>query len=111
MHLWQAIPSLNSHEDTENLVSALEQFATEGLRTLVITKREVEAGQAKAWLAEYFKARNDVGNREQSLSEVAQSIEVDLEALGATAIEDRLQVGVCVWCGVVWCLIDGEWGI
>jgi magnesium-transporting ATPase (P-type) len=84
----------HSADDTDDLVEALEQFATEGLRTLVITKREIEPSFSKTWLQEYSAARNAVGDREQRLAEVAQKIEELLEALGATAIEDRLQVRV-----------------
>uniref|UniRef100_A0A1I8FG50 Phospholipid-transporting ATPase n=1 Tax=Macrostomum lignano TaxID=282301 RepID=A0A1I8FG50_9PLAT len=40
------------------------------------------------------RACNHVENREQLLADVASKIETNLELLGATAIEDKLQVGV-----------------
>ncbi len=73
-------------------MQALMSFATEGLRTLVVTKREISEAVAHDWLDMYKAAQAAVGRREEALAEAAATIEVDLEPLGLTAIEDRLQV-------------------
>ena len=38
------------------------------------------------------------------MNEAADLVERDLTVVGASAIEDKLQVGGVVWCGVVWCV-------
>lgn len=72
----------------------LQLFACEGLRTLVITKREVSSAESSHWLRRFVDASNSVGNREDNLAAVAADIEHDLLPLGISAIEDKLQEGV-----------------
>lgn len=72
----------------------LEQFATEGLRTLCIAQRELSWAEYNEWNKKYDIAAASVTNREEQLDEVADSIERELVLLGGTAIEDRLQDGV-----------------
>jgi phospholipid-translocating P-type ATPase (flippase) len=50
--------------------------------------------QAKSWLAVYTEASVALVEREEKLMGVAELIEKDLTLIGATAIEDKLQVGV-----------------
>ncbi|KFY27602.1 hypothetical protein V493_03403 [Pseudogymnoascus sp. VKM F-4281 (FW-2241)] len=72
----------------------LETFAREGLRTLCIAERELNAAEYKKWNQEYEIASFAISNREDKMEAVADSIERDLTLLGGTAIEDRLQEGV-----------------
>jgi phospholipid-transporting ATPase len=73
----------------------LEDYATEGLRTLCLAMREVPENEYREWQAIYDKAAATVGgNREEELMKAAEIIERDLYFLGATAIEDKLQDGV-----------------
>lgn len=73
----------------------LDTFAESGLRTLVLARRTVSADEFRSWGAEYARAYELVGHeRLERLAAVAATIERDLELLGATAIEDRLQEGV-----------------
>lgn len=72
----------------------LEQYATEGLRTLCISQRELSWAEYTEWNERYDIAFAAVTNREEQLDEVADSIERELVLLGGTAIEDRLQDGV-----------------
>jgi magnesium-transporting ATPase (P-type) len=76
----------------QGLEDALKQFASEGLRTLVVAKRELSFSEVEPWLRAYKEASGAVGDRERCLADVAAVIETDLMALGASAIEDRLQV-------------------
>mmetsp|Transcript_24661 Transcript_24661/g.79372 ORF Transcript_24661/g.79372 Transcript_24661/m.79372 type:complete len:887 (-) Transcript_24661:131-2791(-) len=72
----------------------LTAFASEGLRTLVLAKRELSAAEAERWLARYREAANAIEGREELLAEAAEEIERDWTMVGATAIEDKLQEGV-----------------
>eukprot|EP00928_Gymnodinium_smaydae_P062190 TRINITY_DN4610_c0_g1_i1.p1 TRINITY_DN4610_c0_g1~~TRINITY_DN4610_c0_g1_i1.p1 ORF type:complete len:1745 (+),score=408.37 TRINITY_DN4610_c0_g1_i1:493-5235(+) len=72
----------------------LEAFALDGLRTLVLGRRCLGAAEYAEWKAFYDAASNAVENREALLQEAAERIERDLDIVGATAIEDKLQVGV-----------------
>lgn len=73
----------------------LEDYATEGLRTLCLAMREVPENEYREWQQIYDKAAATVGgNRADELDKAAEIIERDLFFLGATAIEDRLQDGV-----------------
>ncbi|KAI9801089.1 MAG: hypothetical protein M1833_002957 [Piccolia ochrophora] len=73
----------------------LEDYATDGLRTLCLAMREVPEEEFQEWLQVFEKANTTVsGNRAEELDKAAEIIEHDLFFLGATAIEDRLQDGV-----------------
>ncbi|KAI1625085.1 phospholipid-translocating ATPase [Exophiala viscosa] len=73
----------------------LEDYATEGLRTLCLSMREVPEQEYREWRQVYDRAATTVGgNRAEELDKAAEIIEHDLYLLGATAIEDRLQDGV-----------------
>ncbi|ETI19328.1 hypothetical protein G647_09160 [Cladophialophora carrionii CBS 160.54] len=73
----------------------LEDYATEGLRTLCLSMREIPEQEFQDWKQIFDKAATTVGgNRAEELDKAAEIIERDLYLLGATAIEDRLQDGV-----------------
>ncbi|KAJ1978950.1 aminophospholipid translocase [Dimargaris verticillata] len=72
----------------------LEDYATEGLRTLCIAMREIPDHEYNTWSQIYEKASTTLNNRAEELDKAAELIEKDLFLLGATAIEDKLQEGV-----------------
>ncbi|GKT53097.1 phospholipid-translocating P-type ATPase [Colletotrichum tofieldiae] len=73
----------------------LEEYASEGLRTLCLAMREVPEQEFQEWFQIFEKAGTTVGgNRADELDKAAEIIEHDFYLLGATAIEDRLQDGV-----------------
>ncbi|SCU85849.1 LANO_0C05688g1_1 [Lachancea nothofagi CBS 11611] len=72
----------------------LEQYATEGLRTLCIGQREISWKEYEEWNRSYEIAAASLTEREEEMEKVADSIERELTLLGGTAIEDRLQDGV-----------------
>ena len=80
-----APPSLEEH---------LHAFACEGLRTLVMGKREVSASEWSQWSAEHAQASIALNGRAERLSALAEAIERDLDIIGASAIEDKLQENV-----------------
>lgn len=73
----------------------LEEYASEGLRTLCLAMREVPEHEFQEWYKVFDAAQVTVGgNRAEELDKAAELIEHDFFLLGATAIEDRLQDGV-----------------
>ncbi|KAL8581296.1 hypothetical protein ACOMHN_028322 [Nucella lapillus] len=72
----------------------LSNYALRGLRTLCMAKRVLTAEEYQTWLRQHKEAESAMGNRDLALQESACRIECDLELLGATGIEDRLQEGV-----------------
>ena len=71
--------------------TALDEFAEDGLRTLVYGKRVMNEHEYEEWKEEYRVAQGSVGNREFLLKTCFSKVERDLELLGVTAIEDKLQ--------------------
>ncbi|EAL93181.1 aminophospholipid-translocating P4-type ATPase DRS2 [Aspergillus fumigatus Af293] len=79
----------------EATLQHLEEYASEGLRTLCLAMREIPEEEYQQWIQIYEKAATTVGgNRAEELDKAAELIEKDFYLLGATAIEDRLQDGV-----------------
>eukprot|EP00934_Nitzschia_sp_Nitz4_P003792 Nitzschia sp. Nitz4//scaffold193_size40683//22974//28351//NITZ4_007501-RA/size40683-augustus-gene-0.57-mRNA-1//-1//CDS//3329540285//3782//frame0 len=74
--------------------SHLGEFASEGLRTLVLGIRFLTDDQCTTWLEEFKAASTSIKNRNEKLKAAAYSIEREIHIVGATAIEDKLQVGV-----------------
>uniref|UniRef100_A0A8C0GQ82 Phospholipid-transporting ATPase n=1 Tax=Chelonoidis abingdonii TaxID=106734 RepID=A0A8C0GQ82_CHEAB len=69
----------------------LEQFATEGLRTLCFAVTEISESKYQEWLDVYHRASTSIQNRALKLEESYELVEKNLQLLGATAIEDKLQ--------------------
>ncbi|KAI0031845.1 calcium transporting ATPase [Vararia minispora EC-137] len=79
---------------TEKTLLHLEDYATEGLRTLCIAYRDIPEAEYQKWAAIYDQAAATINGRGEALDKAAEVIEKDLFLLGATAIEDKLQEGV-----------------
>lgn len=75
-------------------LSHLEEFANDGLRTLCLSYRILDEATFNDWYRRYLEASLSITDREGKLMQVAEEIEKDLILLGATALEDKLQVGV-----------------
>uniref|UniRef100_A0A672N4J4 Phospholipid-transporting ATPase n=1 Tax=Sinocyclocheilus grahami TaxID=75366 RepID=A0A672N4J4_SINGR len=69
----------------------LEQFATEGLRTLCFAVADISESSYQQWLEVYHRASMSLQNRALKMEESYELIEKNLQLLGATAIEDKLQ--------------------
>eukprot|EP00095_Tigriopus_kingsejongensis_P008981 maker-scaffold570_size134912-snap-gene-0.9 protein:Tk08981 transcript:maker-scaffold570_size134912-snap-gene-0.9-mRNA-1 annotation:"phospholipid-transporting atpase id" len=82
-------------EETQRKVQDhLDKFASEGLRTLVLGMKNLSAQEFEEWKSNHHEAAISLDNREEKLDAVYNEIEKDLQLLGATAIEDKLQDGV-----------------
>ncbi|KAG8221375.1 Ca-transporting ATPase [Butyriboletus roseoflavus] len=79
---------------TEKTLSHLEDYATDGLRTLCIAYRDIPPAEYAQWATIYTQAAATINGRGEALDRAAELIEKDMFLLGATAIEDKLQEGV-----------------
>ncbi|KAH9457847.1 hypothetical protein Pst134EB_010159 [Puccinia striiformis f. sp. tritici] len=75
----------------ESTLVHLEEYATEGLRTLCIAMREIPEEEYTPWSAIYERAAATVNGRTEEIDKASELIEKNLFLLGATAIEDKLQ--------------------
>jgi Cation transport ATPase len=73
----------------------LDQFAIDGLRTLVVGQKLLPESTVHEFMREFDAAKLSSGpEKEQRLNELYDSMEMQLEMVGCTAIEDKLQEGV-----------------
>lgn len=82
------------NEFVDATMQHLEDYATEGLRTLCVAMREIPEKEYQHWSQIYERASTTIQNRGEELDKAAELIEKNLFLLGATAIEDKLQDGV-----------------
>ena len=69
----------------------VDKFAEEGLRTLFLAEKTLDKKTYEEWNKKSQAAKLEIVNRDERVAEVDELIETDLELIGATAIEDRLQ--------------------
>ncbi|XP_051857811.1 phospholipid-transporting ATPase ID isoform X1 [Drosophila albomicans] len=72
----------------------LNKFAGEGLRTLVLAERRLTEEYYNDWRVRQTEAALSMDSREQKLNAMYEEIESDMQLVGVTAIEDKLQDGV-----------------
>ena len=72
----------------------LDEFATEGLRTLLYAQKKIPEREYEVWKQQYQAATTSLTDRQEKIEAVAEQIEHNFELLGASAIEDKLQDGV-----------------
>ena len=78
----------------ERCLQHINDFATEGLRTLLYASRYMEEDEYDTWKKTYLDASTSLVNRQDMIERAGAQVERDLELVGATAIEDKLQKGV-----------------
>jgi len=72
----------------------LNQFVDDGLRTLLVGKTTVDPSFYANWKKRFQDAENSLEDRDGKRMAVMEEIEVNLDLIGVTAIEDKLQDGV-----------------
>lgn len=90
-------PLLAPLRNTDWLQEECDNMAREGLRTLVVARRRLSEEQLAAFLARYAEASLVLSDRAAAKQQVVrQHLETELELLGITGVEDRLQDDVRV---------------
>lgn len=83
--------SYNVHE-RQGLLEVVNEYAIEGLRTLLLGIRVLSENQFEEFRVKYGKAKTVIGEeRSEGIAFLQEEIEQKLEIIGATAIEDKLQ--------------------
>ena len=77
--------------EIDSTIKDLENFANEGLRTLILAEREIPQEEYAKWAIRYQKAITSISDREELVENAQNDIEINLKLVGATAIDDKLQ--------------------
>ncbi|KAM0399711.1 hypothetical protein ACHAQC_002992 [Fusarium culmorum] len=85
---------LDDSETFTKCFKHLDDFATEGLRTLLFAQKFITEHEYQAWKKVWDEAATSLSNRQQRIEEAGDMIEQSFDLVGATAIEDKLQQGV-----------------
>ncbi|KAH7171026.1 hypothetical protein EDB81DRAFT_636115 [Dactylonectria macrodidyma] len=72
----------------------LDDFATEGLRTLLYAQKFVTEHEYSSWKKTWDAATTSLVDRQELIEAAGDQIEQSFDLVGATAIEDKLQKGV-----------------
>ncbi|KAJ0117047.1 hypothetical protein J7T55_003463 [Diaporthe amygdali] len=86
--------AVSDNEVFERCFQHLDDFASEGLRTLVYAYRYVPEDDYNQWKSVYLEATTSLVDRQTRIEAAAEIIEQGFELAGAAAIEDKLQQGV-----------------
>lgn len=78
----------------ERCFQHIDDFANEGLRTLLYAFRFVGEDEYRQWKSIYHEATTSLVDRQERIEAAAEVIEQNLDLAGVTAIEDKLQEGV-----------------
>lgn len=78
----------------ERCLQHINDFASEGLRTLLYGYRFLSEDEYRQWKKVYQDATTSFVDRQKLIAQAGDLIEQQLELGGATAIEDKLQKGV-----------------
>lgn len=82
-------------QENDWLDEEVSNMAREGLRTLVIGRKRLSTAKHESFQEEFEKASAVLGERDQAMSAVVKKhLEHDVELLGITGVEDRLQKDV-----------------
>lgn len=90
----RSVKSLLNSTEIVQLRENLDKFATEGLRTLVLAVKKIDKSYFNGWSKKYEEARSLLDGKHEAMEKLNNEIEQDLEVIGATAIEDKLQDNV-----------------
>lgn len=94
----QYIPSnkwiSDDHFVIERTLQHIDEFSSDGLRTLLYSYRDLTAPQYEEWSKRYATAKTSLVDRSTKIENVGAELEENLSLLGCTAIEDKLQDGV-----------------
>eukprot|EP00301_Raphidiophrys_heterophryoidea_P010073 c15114_g1_i1.p1 GENE.c15114_g1_i1~~c15114_g1_i1.p1 ORF type:complete len:629 (-),score=118.38 c15114_g1_i1:48-1859(-) len=82
---------INMVETTEWLLEECETMAREGLRTLVVARKTLSFSEYSAFASRYQEARSSLTQRTSQVSDAIAILERDMQVVGITGVEDKLQ--------------------
>lgn len=85
---------MNEEETLSRCLDHIDEYAREGLRTLVFAHRYLSNEEYRSWKREYHDAQVSLTDRQKKLEEVGEKIEHSFDLIGASGVEDKLQKGV-----------------
>lgn len=74
-----------------SLAESCENLAMDGLRTLVISQKLLTEKQYEEFDQRFKQARASLNDREKLITQAIESIEEEMDYLGVTGVEDKLQ--------------------
>ncbi|POM58458.1 P-type ATPase (P-ATPase) Superfamily, partial [Phytophthora palmivora] len=78
----------------EETMAHVTQFAEEGYRILLFAERDLEENYYNTWENRFDEAELDIHSKESKTQALVDEIERHFTLIGASAVEDKLQVGV-----------------
>ncbi|KAG5762832.1 hypothetical protein H9Q72_009077 [Fusarium xylarioides] len=85
---------LDDSETFAKCFKHMDDFATEGLRTLLFAQKFITEQEYQDWKKIWDEATISLSDRQQRIEDAGDMIEQSFDLVGATAIEDKLQKGV-----------------
>jgi phospholipid-translocating ATPase len=85
---WQRI---SAEKIYSRLICLIVNLYSEGLRTLVISQKLLDTDFYYEWSRKYTDAKADLNDREANVARCMEELEHDMELLGVTGVEDKLQ--------------------
>lgn len=86
--------SLISGDGVQETYRQIDRYAVQGLRTLVVARKEMTREEYQDAAKKLDAAHRQVNDRKDAVIKAQISVEQNLQLLGATAVEDKLQDGV-----------------
>ena len=83
-----------SSEDFKETQKAVDDCARIGLRTLFLAEKKLDNAAYEEWNKKSYESKLVIDGREEAIAAVDELIEKEMELIGSTAIEDRLQENV-----------------
>ncbi|XP_017095903.2 phospholipid-transporting ATPase IF isoform X1 [Drosophila bipectinata] len=84
-------PRCNPSLQLDQTNDQVTKYAKEGLRTLAVARRTLTEEDFSKFEAQYKHANTQLSNRKDLISKCYETVEVGMDLLGCTALEDALQ--------------------
>ncbi|XP_016951977.1 phospholipid-transporting ATPase IF [Drosophila biarmipes] len=84
-------PRCRASPRVEQTDGQITKYAQKGLRTMAVARRTLTEEELANFEVLYRKANTQLSNRDELIAECYETVEIDLDLLGATALEDALQ--------------------
>ncbi|KAG5511068.1 hypothetical protein GH5_07274 [Leishmania sp. Ghana 2012 LV757] len=98
----------------DKMLKELDAMAQLGLRTLVLGQRHLSEEEVREWLPIFHTAQCAMHDRSEKLHEAYALLEKDIDIVGTTAVEDKLQEEVpqtlefCIQASIVVWMLTGD---